>query len=273
MNWTGLAATAWDPSGGDEPQWDHDFYRRIIEQSRGPALDVGCGTGRLLLRYLAAGLDVEGIDTSPDMLAICREKAARQGLHPTLHVQAMQELELPRRFRTIMVPCGSFVLLTDLDQAFEALRRFWDHLEPGGLLLLPLFSPFSHGEPLSDVPNGGDHEWGIWHRAQLPDGGEMIQHIERLSIDRVEQLLVARRRYRLVRGGEVIAEEIFDANERWYHRNEMRLMLEKVGFEVLRVCGDFTEEAFASHHVAMVFTAQKPHTAAATSREEAGVAP
>lgn len=48
MNWTGLAAKAWDPSGGDEPQNDHDFIRKVLEKNPGPALDVGCGTGRLM---------------------------------------------------------------------------------------------------------------------------------------------------------------------------------------------------------------------------------
>ena len=52
---------------------------------------MGCGTGRLLIPYLKAGLDVDGCDISADMIALCRERAEREGLAPTLRVQAMHE--------------------------------------------------------------------------------------------------------------------------------------------------------------------------------------
>jgi len=56
------------------------YFQRYIERGGGPALDVACGTGRLLLPYLRAGLDVDGCDVSPDMIELCRAKAAREGL-------------------------------------------------------------------------------------------------------------------------------------------------------------------------------------------------
>ena len=83
------------------------YYRKFIGRYGQPALDVACGTGRLLLPYLRAGLDVDGCDISPDMLAHCREKAAKEGFSPNLYAQAMHELDLPRRYRSIYV-CGSF---------------------------------------------------------------------------------------------------------------------------------------------------------------------
>jgi SAM-dependent methyltransferase len=56
------------------------YYQRFIEGGGEPALDVACGTCRLLLPYLRAGLDVDGCDVSADMVALCREQAAREGL-------------------------------------------------------------------------------------------------------------------------------------------------------------------------------------------------
>lgn len=257
MNFTGLAAKAWDPSGGGDPQWDHDFFRRIIEENPGPALDVGCGTGRLLIRYLLAGLDVEGVDTSADMLAICREKAASQGLKPVLYQQGMQELNLPRKYKTIFIPCGTFVLITDRNQALETLRRFHHHLLPGGILALSLFSPFARGEPLSDDLNGADGEWGEWVRSTLPDGTEIVQHIFREGIDPVEQLLTAKRRYQWLDDGRLVKEEVFQADERWWYKYEMLLALEKVGFKEIVIKGDYTEADFTSQHKMMAFLAGK----------------
>ena len=88
----GFLASAWDLLRGDTSDWpDRAFYRDIILQYGQPALDIGCGTGRLLLDYLAAGIDIDGVDNSPEMLAICKE-SAEAGLHPTLFQQNMEAL-------------------------------------------------------------------------------------------------------------------------------------------------------------------------------------
>src|SRR5579864_6487150 len=98
----GLIAQAWDLLRGDTSHWeDRPFYRDIIHASGQPALDIGCGTGRLLLDYLADGIDIDGVDCSPEMLEIFRQKAQKRGLHPTLFQQSMEALDLPRSYRTI----------------------------------------------------------------------------------------------------------------------------------------------------------------------------
>jgi SAM-dependent methyltransferase len=257
MNWTGLAAKAWDPSGGDTLQPDYEFIRQIIDLQDGPALDVGCGTGRLLLRYLRDGFDVDGMDTSPDMLAICRRKAEPLGVLPNLYLQPVQLLDLPRRYATIYIPCGTFCLITDPNEAWEALVRINAHLEDNGVLVFNLFWPFADGEPLSPNPLGGDGEWGEIASHRQPDGSVIRQDILREKIDRVEQLLLAKRRYQRIINDEVVEEEIFDANERWYFKHEMLLMLEKTGFHNIQVKGNWTHVDFNDSHYSAVYIARK----------------
>jgi SAM-dependent methyltransferase len=86
-----------------------DYFRKFLEAGGQPALDVACGTGRLLIPYLRAGLVVDGCDISEDMLALCRERAQAEGLSPNLYRQPMHRLDLPRRYRAIFI-CGSFGL-------------------------------------------------------------------------------------------------------------------------------------------------------------------
>src|SRR2546423_15571063 len=137
--YTGMIADAWDLLRGDTSTWsDRFFYRELIGQHGQPVLDVGCGTGRLLLDYLAQGIDIDGADNSPEMLAICVEKAQRLGLNPRVFKQAMERLDLPRTYRMIMVPSSSFQLLIDPQDAQEAMHRFFRHLKSGGVLLMPL---------------------------------------------------------------------------------------------------------------------------------------
>ena len=141
MDLTGLAAATWDGFAGDEPKRDYYVYGRLIAQHPGRVLDVGCGTGRILVPYLADGIDIEGIDSSQEALSICRENAARKGLTATLYEQRMEALDLPNRYSTIIVPGGSFHLLIEREDAAKALKRFNEHLEANGVLALSLDDP------------------------------------------------------------------------------------------------------------------------------------
>src|SRR6185503_2757171 len=97
-SYDGIAAEMWDSMGGDTPGADYEFYARKIRELSGTALDLTCGSGKHLLRYLHQGLDVEGVDASEIMLLNCRRKAAAQGLNPSLYQQSMQSLSLPRKY-------------------------------------------------------------------------------------------------------------------------------------------------------------------------------
>lgn len=112
----GLIAEAWDVLRGDTPHWaDRHFYREIIRMYGQPVLDVGCGTGRLLLDYLQQGIDIDGVDNSPEMLAICQHKADQLQLQPKLYNQYVENRELPRQYRTILIPSSTLQLITDLE--------------------------------------------------------------------------------------------------------------------------------------------------------------
>ena len=136
------------------------FFQHLIEHYGQPALDAGCGSGRLLIPFLRAGLDVDGCDISPDMLAQCRAGAEREGLRPHLYQQALHELDLPRSYRSIVV-CGAFGLGATRGQDLAALRRIHQHLRPGGRLLM------DHHLPYADAKL-----WRWWpreSRARLPE--------------------------------------------------------------------------------------------------------
>ena len=86
-DYRGLVAECYDLWFGDEPFWDQAFFHDRIRRNGGVALEIACGTGRLLVPFLRDGLAVQGMDASDEMLAICRAKAARVGVTPTLYHQ------------------------------------------------------------------------------------------------------------------------------------------------------------------------------------------
>ena len=78
---------------------------------------------------------MDGCDVSGDMLAYCRQTAEREGLSPRLYRQALHQLDLPRRYQTI-VACGVFGIGVSRQQDFMTLQQFYRHLLPGGMLIL-----------------------------------------------------------------------------------------------------------------------------------------
>jgi len=100
-DYRGLAAECYDLWFGDEPFWDQAFFHDRIRRNGGTALEIACGTGRLLVPFLRDGLAVHGMDASEEMLAICRTKAAHVGLTPTLYHQLMQDLDLAEYNHTV----------------------------------------------------------------------------------------------------------------------------------------------------------------------------
>src|SRR5207237_2253906 len=127
----GLIAEWWATFNVDG--WEIEGYRPYVERGQ-PALDAGCGAGRLLLPWLRAGLDVDGCDASADMVAACRVRARAEGVEPRLFVQALHELEPPRRYATIVV-CGVFGLASTRAEDEESMHRLYAALDSGGTLV------------------------------------------------------------------------------------------------------------------------------------------
>jgi len=120
---------------------DVGYYRRLCLARGGAVLELGCGTGRILLPLLAAGIDIEGVDQSEGMLRQLRADAAALGLQPSVHTGSLQHFAVPRTFRTILAP---YSVITYLTTAAD-LARFWqtvrEVLAPDGLLILDTFIP------------------------------------------------------------------------------------------------------------------------------------
>lgn len=252
--YTGLAALHWATISETDSRWDQDFYRDIIEKRNGRALELGCGAGRLLLAYLQEGLEVEGVDISADMLAVCRGHAAAVGVTPVLYEQPMQQLDVPGRFHTIYIPCGSFVVVMDREEALETLRRCRDHLEPGGTLAFNIFLPDEEYFDRGDFPL----PWQEKAIKEVGNGRRLRIDYRLTGADPVEQIWMEDRRYRLYKGEQLVQQEVHMGQGRWYYRNELLWMLRLAGFDNVEVKGDYTDAPFGpEHETTMVFLARR----------------
>jgi SAM-dependent methyltransferase len=234
----GLIARSWDFLRGDTSDFpDRQFYRDIVNRSGEPVLIVGCGTGRLLLEYLGDGLDVEGVDVSPEMLEICKQKAIQQSLRATVYLQAMETMDLPRQFRTIIVPSSSFQLVPDLAEAESTLEGFFRHLLPGGTLVMSIWH----------IKGDGKGKWRDWWKVAERDGfedGKTIQRWERSMYDSNNHLRHTENRYELVEDGEVVFTEMHRRSPemRNYSLSQLITMMERSGYSGIQAMSGFTSE-------------------------------
>ena len=252
----GLVARWWAEFNVASPT-ELAYYRAIIERYGQPALDLACGTGRLLIPLLRAGLDVDGCDVSPDMLALCREQAAREGLEPRLFTRASDELDLPRAYRTIYI-CDSF----GLAGGAEAMRRCYQQLAPRGALVFNVSLPYAEAD-----------RWNCWlpeYRRTLPEawpetsdrkrasnGDEIELRSRRLDLDPLEQVWTREIRATLWRGGEVVREEIHTMREKAFFRNELLVLLARAGFVDVAVSGGYDDREAKGEDLMLVFLARK----------------
>jgi SAM-dependent methyltransferase len=257
----GVMARWWAEFNLDGPEID--WFRSFVESGQ-PALDACCGTGRLLVPYLHGGLDVDGSDISPDMLGHVRARCEREGLPPpNLYAQAMHQLDLPRRYRTIIL-CGGFGLGGHREHDAEGLRRIYAHLEPGGTLVLDNEVPYSS-------QMGGWQFWKKEARHELPreypeegerrvasDGSELELRSRLVSVDPLAQRVMGATRAALWRDGELIADEEHAIAMTLYFTHEVVLMLERAGFVDIDVRGALSDRKPTADDDFVVFIARKP---------------
>ncbi len=230
----GLMAQAWDLLRGDTSQWeDRTFYLEAIRNFGQPVLDVGCGTGRLLLDFLDQGIDIDGVDNSPEMLALCKQKAAGVGLSPMLYQQYMETLDLPRSYRTILIPSSSLQLLIDPLMVRRAMARFYAHLMPGGLLVSPFMTLWKEGDPL-------DSEWDV--SEARPQDGALVRRVALSRYEPETECEHTEDLYQVILGGVVVEEELHRRSPatRSYTQQQALALLEEAGFRDVSVYSRFS---------------------------------
>jgi SAM-dependent methyltransferase len=223
-----LAAEIYDL---DKPYFffpDTRFHLAWLEAVDGPILEPACGTGRTLVPLLDAGHAMTGFDASPDMLARCRAKCAERGHAPDLSQQRFEDFRYADPFAAILVPVGTFTLIDDFAVAMAVLRRFRDHLRPGGRLVLDLQS-------LASLAQRGEDR-----RSWTAENGDLLT-IEgyHVSADWLRQLVERRLRYERWRDHELVESQLEPMTARQWGVEEMRLALTVSGFGDIAVIGDY----------------------------------
>lgn len=233
--------------------WDRDLtcFRKLAREACGPVLDVPCGTGRILLPLMQADIDIEGVDLSAPMLDRLRQKAAALGLHPRVQQASMTDFQLDRQFGLIMCPCNSFAHNLTTEDQIESLRRFREHLLPGGLLVIDSFFP---SKQYTDT----DQLRVLEGEVTDPRTGHLLRYYDSRTMDRVRQIQHSDNEIEEFDGnGCLVTTHRNSIDGRWTYKAEMELLLRITGFSRWKIHADYDLRPFERESDAMVVFAWK----------------
>jgi SAM-dependent methyltransferase len=231
---------------------DIAFYVELAKRSKGPVLEIGCGSGRVLLPTLQAGVDADGLDLAPDMLRALEAKANAAGLHPRLVQGDMRDFTMPRKYALITIPFRAFQHLDTTEDQLRALLCMREHLEPGGALVLNLFYPSA--KLVAEFANQRRLEREIAH----PETGLPVVLYATTTYDMVNQRLATDRE--IIESdarGYAATTKRMDITMRWTYRYEMELLLRNAGFSRWDVRGGFDGKPLENDTDEMIWTAWK----------------
>lgn len=249
-------ADLYDLDFGDR-QEDLFMYRQFCSRCGSPILELGCGTGRLLVPLARDGYHLTGVDVSPAMLERARNKIAAAGLvsRVSLFEQDMRTMAVDGQFALAFVAANSFMHLLTADDQLAALHRIREHLRPGGLLLLDLFNPDLGRllEPPGQV---------VFDKVMTdPVSGRRLMRFHSQSVDLGQQTIHATWTVDELDDQGHVRRILFPFSIRYLFRGELELLLRHAELEIEALYGSYEMEDFYGDSERMIAVARRPASA------------
>jgi SAM-dependent methyltransferase len=240
---------------GDYADYSDDLplVEAYAQRTGGPLLELGCGTGRLLVPLASAGYAVTGIDLSPGMLRIARAKVEAAGVAQLVTLVQGNYIDAPLAgpYRFAFVMMNTFLHLATQSEQLAALRHWRDHLAPGGLLLIDIFNP----DVAQLASLDGRLEWDkTW--IDLQTGRTIMKFLTR-TVDLAEQTIHVNLIYDEIASNGQVRRTVAPFDIRYLWRFEAQLLLDKAGFALEGIYGDHSLGPLAADSDRMILVARK----------------
>jgi SAM-dependent methyltransferase len=227
--------------------FDSYFYIREARKCGGKVLELGCGTGRMTIKLMKAGIDVTGLDISEKMLELLRRNARREGLEAKTYLGDMRTFRIPQKFRMAVFPYRSFLHLLTREDRKKTLMNVNSHLEKGGKAIVHVFQPLKDelkntGKPrhidTTNVKKDGEGFVLEWFMQYYPESRVADYTIE-------------------VRDREGSTVKRFEMTVSFVDIQELKNTFEECGFSNIKIYGGFDYEDYSRSCEEVVVVAEK----------------
>lgn len=232
---------------------DIALFAALARRLDGPVLELGVGTGRVALALAGMGFEVTGIDDSPAMLALARDKAGAAGVSPRLERATFADFDLGARFGLIVCAADSFLHALTPEVQIAALQRAAAHLTPGGRLVLDL--PAFAGPWLDWEPGARPLDL-IWS-GSLPDGG-FLHYLGTFEADPALQTRHITHLFDVTSVDGTLRRQTVRSSVRFIFPAELTLLVQAAGLAVEAIHGGYDLEPFDGAAERMIAVLRSP---------------
>jgi SAM-dependent methyltransferase len=238
---------------------DVAFFVEAAKESGGPVLELGCGTGRVLIPTAREGIEITGLDLSPHMLKVCRERLKAEPREVRARVRLveadMRAFDLGRTFRLVTLPFRPFQHLLTVDDQLACLDGIRRALEPGGRLILDVFNPSLEGLTRRNLGEEMAPEPGF----SMPDDRRVVRKHKMVGRDHFRQIIEAELIYYVTHPDGRRERLVHHLTMRYFFRFELEHLLARAGFEVEQLYADYDKSPYGSKDPGeLIFVVRKP---------------
>jgi SAM-dependent methyltransferase len=232
---------------------DAPFYLELAKQNRGPVLEIGCGTGRVLLPIARAGVEIHGLDNSSPMRNILTENLAKEApevqRRVTLHAADMRNFRLGRTFPLVTIPFRPMQHMHTLEDQLAALKSAAAHLNEDGVLAFDVFYP------KFETLHAGIGEEKLEAEWSPPSQPKTIirRFYRKEAVDKIKQTSTLTFIFRTFRKGQLEREETDSLTMSYYTYPHLKLLFLLAGLDPIAEYGSFDKAALDNKSTEMIF--------------------
>lgn len=245
--------TAWlyDIDNRDIVHDDISFYIEYAQSIGGEVLELGCGTGRVAIALANKGINVTGIDLSPQMLDVFKKKIGAKD-RITILQGDMSDFSIDKKFGMIISPFRAFQSLTRDDDIINSLHCIHNHLSDNGIFIINVFKP---NKVL-------DESWCYtekiqWERRDESTGNYVIKKHYGDKIDTDNQIIYPHFIYEVTGKNGTTECYTEDLNLKYYYENQLEDVLMNTGFKIIERYGWYDKRSVEEANRELIFICKK----------------
>ena len=254
-------ADLYDYVGPYRSRPDITFFVEAASKAGSPVLEVGCGTGRVLIPTARAGVEIVGLDLSPHMLAVCRQRLRDEPEAVQSRVRLVQadmrRFELGRIFTLVTIPFRPFQHLLTVEDQLSCLESIRHHLGDGGALILDIFNPsldFLVNRPVGE-------EFAEEPEFHMPDGRRVTRRHKTVAHDRFNQINDFELAYDVKHSDGREERLVHSFQLKYLFRFEVEHLLARAGFAVEHLYAGYDKSEYGTQYPGeLLFVARKTNS-------------